>query len=309
MPDDVHEGIDLKMEGKSVWSKETLESIGFDGKHYVPWQAVHERFHELAQEEENGSAVPGSGQGAEGGSESSGGFSAPPGGGFCGGFEGGIPSKDWARSAAIGSIMAGRIIGNPEIRKLYGGGIGAESGNIRLQPAPLPTPPWVSAVQEFARAIVRTVLADRASHTRPQQALRAMGYHAPSMKPRWADFPDTVCLLVDTSGSMMGILGQVLPAVEYLRQHNITTRLIAGDTVVTVDEEIGIGGQLPALVGGGGTDIIPLFRRAEDYTPRAIVCFSDGYVNSWPGAPYDEIDTLWICDLESVPYGKQIRTG
>lgn len=301
LSDEMRERIESAIKSQAVNSREVLQSIGFDGKNYIPYQAVHERFHELADKEE----LPRPGEGSSSGEGE--GL-----GNFCGGFQGEIPSEDWARSSAIGSILATKVMNemkkNGELKEAYGG-IGSNAGNFKLYPAAAPTLPWVNAVQEFARSIVRTVLAERASHTRPQQALKAMGVHAPSMKPRWATFPDTVCLLVDTSGSMMNLLGQVLPAIEYLTQHDITVRLIAGDTVVTTDVEVGRGTKMPELVGGGGTDILPLFESARAYTPRAIVAFTDGYVSSWPSSPYDKITTLWVTDFDSVPYGRKVGTS
>jgi predicted metal-dependent peptidase len=116
--------------------------------------------------------------------------------------------------------------------------------------------------------------------------------------------PDTVCLLVDTSGSMIGLLEQVAPAVIYLNRAGITVRLIAGDTRVTLDEEVK-GGKFPTLKGGGGTEITPLFTKAMEYDPRALVCFTDGYVQRWPDKM--NLPMLWVSDYDGVPWGEQVK--
>lgn len=271
-----------------------LTDIGFSGDTYVPAAAVHARLHGLVDEQSDGDTQP----------------LAEHYGKVCGGMRGDIPEGDRTRASALAGILANQIKNAEDaIKAGYGGavGIGSSAGGMAIRPPHAPTPLWVRAVQEFARSVVRMALADKRSHNRPQPALRAMGYHAPTARPKWASVPDTVCLLVDTSGSMMDLLSQVRPAVEYLQQHGLTVRLIAGDTRVTLDEELKHGTPFPDLVGGGGTRIIPLWEAAEKYAPRAIVAFSDGYVDEWPGSEYASIEHLWVCGLESgVPFGKQV---
>ena len=174
--------------------------------------------------------------------------------------------------------------------------------NIRLRDSNLP--PWIDALEAFARSIVEVVMADTRSHTRPQEIYKAYDVHMPTMRPRWAYKADQVCFLIDTSGSMLSQLQYVMPVVQYLTQHNISVRMIAGDTHVTFDKLLKPGVPLPdAVVGGGGTEITPLFERANDYTPRSIVCFTDGYVPCWPKDT--GIPILWV-GLEGgvkAPYG------
>ena len=271
-----------------------LTDIGFSGDVYVPAGPVHARLHELVEQQKE---AGGSGQDY---------------GEACGGMQNGdVPAEDRTRASALAGILASQIKNADEETKAgYGGSLaGSQAGNMTLRSPAADAPLWVRAVQEFARSIVRMALSDKRSHSRPQPALRAMGYHTPTARPKWGSVPDTVCLLVDTSGSMMHLLSQVRPAVEYLQQHGLTVRLIAGDTQVTMNEELKAGVPFPDMVGGGGTSIIPLWEAAAEYQPRAIVAFTDGYVDRWPGSEYAEIEHLWVSDIDSgIPYGKQVGT-
>lgn len=279
----VRKSINAVVGFKMVDPVEVLTDLGFSGEQYLPAHVVHNRLHELTNEalEQMGAA--------------------------CGGLRGEqIPDEDKARSSALASILASQIQANEEAREAYGGqraGVGA-GGMVLPQPAE-PAPLWVRAVQEFARSIVRVSLNDRRTHARPQQVFRALGIHTPSIKPKWATQPDTVCLLVDTSGSMYSLLPQVQPAIDYLRQHGLTVRLIAGDVEVTIDQELKAGERMPDLVGGGGTSIVPLWERAWTYNTRAVVAFTDGYVDRFPDGKYEELPTLWVC-AQPVPYGKSV---
>lgn len=291
--DDALDYIDAAFEGECVRPKRVMEELGLSVEHYVPYPVVHDLLHDAVQQEMD-SAEGGSGSFLDGL------------GAACAGLQGDIPEDQKGRASAISAVLAGQIKAKRELREIYGDRLaGSGAGGMYLPRIPMPVPAWVKAVEEFARSIVRSTLADKRSHTRPQQAMRAMGVHTPTDKPRWAYVPDTVCLLVDTSGSMYSLLPQVMPAIEYMRQHNLSVRLIAGDVVVTTDTEIKTGDKLPDLVGGGGTEIIPLFERAKEYLPKAIVAFTDGYVPAFPGAEYRDIDTLWICG-EEVPYGRKV---
>lgn len=216
--------------------------------------------------------------------------------GMCGGIE--APGKGSSMAEASAAVISG-VMQEGE-KKLGNTSFGSDPGlgEIRLRENELPE--WVQTVETFARSIVEVVLADRRSHSRPQEVYKRYGIHVPTQRPRWSYKPDQVCLLVDTSGSMGDELKYVFPVIQYMNQHEISVRLIAGDTQVTMDEVFKPGGKLPEFVtGGGGTEITPLFDRAEDYSPRAIVCFSDGYVPHWPNDP--EVPALIVGCQTEVP--------
>ena len=212
---------------------------------------------------------------------------------WCGGIE---------QSDAIGAQTAAALVSalaassNEEAAINWGNQ--STFGEIRLRSSDLPE--WLAALEAFARSRVEVVLAETRSHTRPQDVYAAYDVHMPTLRPRWAYKTNTVCLLVDTSGSMMDVLKYVMPVVQYLNQHQITVRLIAGDVQVTYDELLEPGAKLPASVGGGGgTEITPLFDRAYTYKPESIVVFSDGYVQAFPKET--NIPTLWVGAQTAIP--------
>lgn len=221
---------------------------------------------------------------------------------MCGGIKFSKPGGlGETKAAVIGNVMVG---GEKELGEKLGLAIGSLAGNFELRLRPNALPDWVAALESFARSIVTTVLADKRSHTRPQEVYKSYGVHIPTSRPRWAYKADQVCLLVDTSGSMGDELKYVMPVVQYLNQHEISVRLIAGDTRVTVDELCEPGMVLPTKVGGGGgTEISPLFDRAKDYDPASIVCFSDGYVSFWPNDP--GVPVLFVGCQTDVPWGQK----
>ena len=181
---------------------------------------------------------------------------------------------------------------------------GVEAGGLKdfLKGAELPD--WVSHLENFARSIVETTLGESRSHKRPQPVYRAHDIHVPTHRPQWKEAPSMVCFLVDTSGSMWGELKYIAPVIAYLHQHGLEVRMIAGDTRVTFDE---IVRNVPEEVtGGGGTEITPLFDRAYEYSPKSIVCFSDGYVPRWPEDV--GIRTLWVGTQAAPPWGEVAKS-
>lgn len=217
--------------------------------------------------------------------------------GMCGGIELGDPSNDAKAQATIISIVAGA--NDESFSKL----IGNNNADAHIYLRENKTPTWVNSLEKFARSIVQSVLADTRSHTRPQEIYKSYDVHMPTLRPRWTYKPEQVCFLVDTSGSMMNDMVYVMPVISYLLQHNISVRLIAGDTVVTMDEEFTPGtSKLPEkVVGGGGTRITPLFTCAAEYDPRSIVCFTDGYVPDWPKDP--GVPVLFVGTARKPPFG------
>ena len=294
MPRDVLSSINETLGIKLVDPIEVQQFVGLSGTQYVPSGVIHNYLHQMVEEARADGTGGGGGEGTGEGH-----------GDTCGGLQGeSIPEADKVRAKALAGLLGAQIQADEEASSAYGGSTpGYTAGSFVLPFSTDPTPSWVRSVEEFARSIVRAVLADKRSHARPQQVPRAMGYHSPSLKPRWGNAPDTVCLLVDTSGSMYALLNQVQPAVSYLIQHGLTVRLIAGDVRVTTDEEVTNTKKIPDLVGGGGTEITPLFDRAYTYGPQAIIAFTDGYVPGWPEDV--GIDTLWVCG-NPVPFGKRV---
>ena len=275
--------------------RQWLDDLNMKHSEY-PYEVLHSAVHAYFEENqpppnEGGGSGDGDGDG-EGGS---GGGGDPEDTDKHGGHCDGIHNAEEA--AKDGLAQAAQIIASTAI------GIHGGSMSITL-PRDDPRPEWANQVSLFAQAFVESDLADKRTHSQPNQTLRQAGIHVPSVKPRWAQKPKVLCFLVDTSGSMMHDLRHVVPVLQFMDQEGIKVHLIAGDTRVTFDEEVK-GGMLPELKGGGGTEITPLFDRAMEYKPDAVLCFTDGYVPGWPneekGVTYG-----WVC-REQPPFGKWIK--
>ena len=250
-----------------------LKQLGLNEKQCYRASILHDMMHVEGDEDEcggNGEAKPG----------------------MCGG----ISKIDDPRAKAIGSLVS--IIDPTKDDSLSGMGVLGGNGEFKYQAKD--TPKWAKKMQEWARAIVEPCLSEGRKHSRPVWSMREAGLHVPSLKPRWDYKPKMAIVCLDTSGSMWGIvLNQTASAVNFLRQHNIQVRLIAGDTSVQMDEEL-TNGFPKNLPGGGGTDIVPLYDHAVDkYNPEAIIFITDGYVPRWP--KNKKVDILWITLPDAKP--------
>jgi hypothetical protein len=212
------------------------------------------------------------------------------------GMCGGIAKIDDPRAKAIGSI-ANLVDPTKDGQAM---GIGNLMGNGEFKYQAKDTPVWAKKMFEWARAIVEPCLSEGRKHSRPIWSMREVGIHVPSLKPRWDYKPKMAIVALDTSGSMWGsVLNQTASAVNFLRQHNIQVRLIAGDTCVQYDKEL-TNGFPKDLPGGGGTDIVPLYDHAVDkYNPEAIIFITDGYVPRWP--KNKNVEILWITLPDAEP--------
>jgi hypothetical protein len=155
-----------------------------------------------------------------------------------------------------------------------------------------PVPGWA---EEVARLIepMDYVLRQQRRYSRPHQTLLQTGLYVPSEKPTWDQAKPAIAVLIDVSGSMWWE-GQVLAGVE-AAVHRILerarVRFIAGDVRVTFDDEI-IDGFPDEVPGGGGTNLLPLFERADQYDPSAAVCLTDASVPGWPEQP--PYPVVWV---------------
>jgi hypothetical protein len=271
--------------------REILPDIGLKVQEY-PYDVIHSYLHQKMDEEaEKNGQNPNWTQGMADALK-----------GMCGGIE--APEDGTGIMEAVSSVVAG-VSGNEDGTNPGGEKWGNTNslGKIRLPENELPK--WIGPLESFARSIVEVILADKRAHTRPQPVYEAHGVHIPTQRPRWDYAPATVVFCVDTSGSMMGDLKYVAPVISYLAQHNIKTRLIAGDVRVTFDELVD---KVPdGLVGGGGTDIVPIIERAYEYDPESVIIFTDGWVPSWDkdrGVP-----VLWVGVHETPPYGTAVSAN
>lgn len=276
-----HKDIIHKLDG--IDAEETLAAIGLAQQPY-PTQILHEILHEQMHQDHD------CGDGNCDGGDSSGVFG--DGNGQCAGIQG---TED-ARAVAA-SIMTDKAMQKEGEFTSLGLRAGTHGGGTLGLPYQNNLPKWLPAMEEFARATVDVVLAERRSHKRPQPALAGYGVHAPSQRPTWAQEPALVCLLVDTSGSMWDELKYVQPVLEYLARNKIEVRLIAGDVRVTYDEVVT---TVPTDIGGGGgTEIVPLFERATEYDVKSMVVFSDAYLSQTPKDP--GVPCLWVGAQTETP--------
>ena len=195
-------------------------------------------------------------------------------------------------TSALGRLAAGKRFGD-----------GTAAGHRTV--IPVAPPVWATRVFNWTRAFVRQGLVESFLPTKPNRIYRKHGLVVPNWWASFAPRPDTILFLIDVSGSMWAdqILSHCAGTIRWLTQQGISVRLIAGDTVVQLDQLVT---QVPkSWPGGGGTDIRPLFKRAIQYSPRAIVCLTDGEIPAWPNmvAP-----TLWVLPQGvEQPFGEVAR--
>ena len=257
----------LGEEATPVLADEWLKELKLEVK---PWpvSVLHDLLHQEA--EKNGRSMPGTGG--------------------CGGIEA-VSEEDAGLAEALASAIAQATGQGP--------GLGSMGAQIAIQAQT--APPWVSAVIAFMAAFKDMRPRRKRTMSRPNQALMQADRYVPSTKWRWKYDVNRICLLVDTSGSMVSDLNQLSAAIASLAKEGIRTRLIAGDTQVLLDEDVTAISNIP---GGGGTDIVPLFERAAEYGPKAIVCFTDGYVPRWPNKV--PVPVLWVMPKgQTPPFGER----
>ncbi len=152
---------------------------------------------------------------------------------------------------------------------------------------------------ELARFMHATSKAD--SHTWNRVSRRIAGL------PGWKRQPEsTIAVCVDTSGSIDdNALSQFLGEVRGVANlAGITLYVISCDAAVTAT--ILPGEPIPTtLVGGGGTDFRPAIIRALEFSPDAIVYFTDGEGSFPSECP---IPVLWaLTQHVAVPFGEAIQ--
>lgn len=132
--------------------------------------------------------------------------------------------------------------------------------------------------------------------------------------PKKTGFPD-VTILWDTSGSMgpeetTAVLAEVGAIVEDL---GLSVRLIACDAAIHSDAEglDNIDAVVAALVGGGGSDFSPAFRRLEEEGNTSVVLgFTDGYIDCGETQPPSLQGVLWVITeggQRPVSWGEAIK--
>lgn len=158
-----------------------------------------------------------------------------------------------------------------------------------LQP---PKIPWQRRLRIFMTKKEHT----RPSFSRPNRRRDNSHFLFPS---RNNNTLGDVALVMDTSGSMTHILAPVAVECHSLVKQFPKSQfhIIMGDTVVRKEETYGKGKMVLKpedwnFSGGGGTDLIPLFKRASELNVQAIICLTDLAVPAIP--PQPKMPVIWI---------------
>lgn len=144
--------------------------------------------------------------------------------------------------------------------------------------------PWRSLMRTVVlRAIQRVPGDDYSVYTR--RASRAaglgVGYNAPFIAAKYEDRP-RIAVVLDTSGSMNGVLGLALAEVDKILstlEANVT--FICCDTTASEPHEVSTVQEAEKLIcGGGGTHLVPGIDKAKTSEPDIIVVLTDGYIGA-----------------------------
>lgn len=175
---------------------------------------------------------------------------------------------------------------------------------IEVQGAQKPSViPWRTLLRTVVlRAVQRVVGEDYSVYTR--RALRSSGlgtgYGAPFMAQKYEDRPE-VAVVLDTSGSMHGILGLALSEVgAILGALEANVRFICCDTEATEPREVSTVEEAQNLIcGGGGTHLVPGVEKAKESRADIIVVLTDGYIGTVGDDPGRTV--IW-CVIGRPPY-------
>lgn len=139
------------------------------------------------------------------------------------------------------------------------------------------------------------------SYRRPSRRSETIGEFMPSLRRFGVD---DVCVLWDTSGSMNGRECDILSEVHGICEDlGIGLRVICCDTVIHSDvcdirDALDV---IPHIKGGGGSSLIPAFKKLEDEGYDGIVVvFTDGYIDVPETKPPLIKDVLWCLTKQDV---------
>lgn len=170
-------------------------------------------------------------------------------------------------------------------------------------------PPWQMALQQWMEA---TSPGPR-SYARPSRR----GQYPDFVRPGKTREGQTLHIVLDTSGSMTGVLPQALGAIgSFCALMQIETiHILQCDTEVTSDEWVDTHQLGHFEIGGfGGSDMsVAMLRLADDPEVERAIVITDGYINYPPDPmPYE---VLWVITANfnsyaqgfSPPYGQCIQ--
>lgn len=148
------------------------------------------------------------------------------------------------------------------------------------------------------------------TYMRPGRRSNAVGITLKHGKP--SDISD-ICVLMDTSGSMGGreqeIVSEVIGIAEDL---GLSLRVVAIDCTIHDDVSDVTSVDDINFVGGGGSDLRPIFQRLEEERYDGLVlAFTDGYIGVPATMPPTLKGMLWVLwkehhDIQPAPWGEAV---
>lgn len=162
-----------------------------------------------------------------------------------------------------------------------------------------PQVPWAQVLRQYMTRLIRS----QESWSRRNR--RFTSVYLPSRRSRGMG---EVCVIGDTSGSMIGDTNKVATEInainEELRPERV--RIVWADTAV--HEQVFNEGQPIVFepAGGGGTDMRVPLEHVAQYNPQVVVLITDGYT-PWPDVP-PPYPLIVVCTTAAdVPIGSVIR--
>lgn len=155
-----------------------------------------------------------------------------------------------------------------------------------------PKVPWQTVLKaKITHAAQHRQGAEDVDWTRPSIRAAGLGWGQGSpFLPKLIERVPRVCVLLDTSGSMGGLLQSAMAEVV-----SILTHVQAEVSFIACDADVHASGfvethqqALDLVKGGGGTDMKPGIKKALEFKPNILVCLTDGFIGDVgpdPGVP------------------------
>jgi predicted metal-dependent peptidase len=156
---------------------------------------------------------------------------------------------------------------------------------------------WVDVLSSYIHRSL-AIVSGKVDYTwdRPNRRLIHTGVYLPSMISRQIN----VCIGLDISGSMLQVLDLAIPEIlGLINQYSTNAYLISCDCEVKNVQQVSSIHQLDLqsfLVGGGGTNITPIFEYIEEELGGKcdlVIIVTDGYIDE-VDARFSEYETIWL---------------
>lgn len=174
---------------------------------------------------------------------------------------------------------------------------------------------WLEHLERLAQAAAtrKAGMADytRSKPSRRQQAMATLEQQP--LLPAMTSFIIEVCFVLDTSGSMLGLVEKLLAEAAGLLKSMGGARISFISCDAKVHEAIhttSVSDMIKAAKGGGGTDFRPAFNAIADLKPKPdLVIFATDGIGDYP-TESPAADVIWLVvpggDI-SVSWGERIQ--